>query len=111
MAETTIDAEVFAELQAAAGPEFVAELVETFAEEGPAMLAELRSARQSGEADRFRRAAHSLKSNALTFGASKLAEDVRSLELGGIPLEAAPLAALEAAFGDALEALRERARG
>ena len=111
MAETTIDGAVFAELQVAAGAEFVVELVETFAEEGPGMLAELSRARERGEAERFRRAAHSLKSNALTFGASRLADDARSLEFGGIPPDAAPLAALEAAFTDALAALRERARG
>jgi HPt (histidine-containing phosphotransfer) domain-containing protein len=111
MTETTIDAAVFAELQAAVGAEFVVELVETFAEEGPGMLAELRRAREGGEAERFRRAAHSLKSNALTFGASQLAEHARALEFGGIPHDAAPLAALDAAFADALAALRERARG
>ena len=38
----------FAELQASAGAEFVAELVDTFLEEAPRMLAELRDARAAG---------------------------------------------------------------
>ena len=38
-----IDRAVFAELQDTAGAEFVAELVGTFLEEAPQMLAELRS--------------------------------------------------------------------
>jgi HPt (histidine-containing phosphotransfer) domain-containing protein len=33
---------------------------------------------------RFRRAAHSLKSNALTFGATELAAHAWALELGGL---------------------------
>jgi HPt (histidine-containing phosphotransfer) domain-containing protein len=79
-----IDRNVFGELQATAGADFVAELVDTFLEEAPGMLASLRQARAQGNADAFRRAAHSLKSNSLTFGASALAAQARALELGGI---------------------------
>ena len=84
----SIDRTVFKELQAAAGAEFVVELVDTFFEEAPTLLADLRSALAQGDADRFRRAAHSLKSNSLTFGASALAELARALELGGLPTDA-----------------------
>ena len=48
MPEPAIDPATFAELQATAGADFVAELVDTFLEEAPAMLAELRSARADG---------------------------------------------------------------
>ena len=41
MPPTTIDPAVFADLQATAGTEFVIELVDTFLEEAPQMLAEL----------------------------------------------------------------------
>lgn len=58
-----IDMPVFTELQQAAGAEFATELVGTFLEEAPPMLAELRSAQAAGVSDVFRRAAHSLKSN------------------------------------------------
>ena len=70
MATDVIDASTFAELQDTAGAEFVAELVGTFLEEAPQMLAELRKARAAARDERFRREAHSLKSNCNTFGAS-----------------------------------------
>lgn len=103
---TAIDRAVFAELQASAGADFVAELVQTFAEEGPQLLDELRAALAAGAADRFRRAAHSLKSNGHTFGATRLAELARALELGGLPADAAAVEALAAEFAATLPTLR-----
>jgi HPt (histidine-containing phosphotransfer) domain-containing protein len=47
------------------------------------MLKELRDSLAAGDADSFRRAAHSLKSNSLTFGALTLGAMARDLELGG----------------------------
>ena len=104
-----IDFTVFRELQAGAGAEFVAELLDTFFEEAPTLLAELRAAQAQADASRFRRAAHSIKSNSLTFGATALAEQARALELGGLPAERAPalLDALDAAYAQAAQALRE----
>jgi HPt (histidine-containing phosphotransfer) domain-containing protein len=113
MDEPVIDRAVYAELQDTTGAEFLAELVDTFIEEGLGMLAELRVAHTDGNAERFRRAAHSLKSNANTFGALKLAALARQLELKGMDAEptrdAAALAALEAEYACAaaeLKALR-----
>ena len=106
-----IDAQVFAELQASAGEEFVAELIDTFADEVPGMLAALRSAFAAGDADAFRRAAHSLKSNSNTFGASGLAERARELERGGLPASAAPIDALAREMDHGLAALKALARG
>ena len=64
------------------------------------MLAELRQARTDQDAEAFRRAAHSIKSNASSFGATALAELARSMELGDLAEDAAkggsPLAALAA---------------
>ena len=111
MTDTLIDPATFGELQANAGEDFVAELVGTFAEEAPQLLAELRSALQAGVADRFRRAAHSLKSNSNTFGATRLAELARTLELGGLPADTAPLDALEAEYARTVAALRQMAQG
>jgi len=109
MSGRTIDEAVFAELQASAGAEFVGELVETFLEEAPAMLAALRAAAATGDAASFRRAAHSLKSNANTFGASALGALARDLELGGIPAagDDGPLAALASEYARAAARLRE----
>ncbi len=111
MNDDAIDAATFAELQDSAGAEFVSELIGTFLEEAPQMLAELRAARAEAAADRFRRAAHSLKSNAHTFGALRLGEMARELELGGLPAETAPLDALQAEYERAAAALRELCRG
>jgi len=106
-----IDRAVFGELQQTAGADFVVELVDTFAEEAPQMFAELRAAHAAGAAERFRRAAHSLKTNANTFGATALGNKARELELGGLPADAAGIEALQALFGATVTALQELARG
>ncbi len=113
MTAALIDPHTFDELQANAGADFVVELVHTFAEEAPRLLDELRSARRSdaaGAAERFRRAAHSLKSNSSTFGATAMAEMARTLELGGMPDDEAPIDALAREFDATLAALRAMAR-
>ncbi|MEO6409176.1 MAG: Hpt domain-containing protein [Burkholderiaceae bacterium] len=104
-----IDLTVFRELQADAGAEFVAELIDTFFEEAPALLAELRAAHTQADANRFRRAAHSIKSNSLTFGAATLAEQARALELGSVPADRVPQAldALDATYAQAAQALTD----
>ena len=45
------------------------------------MIAELKGAAASGDTERFRRVAHSLKSNSNTFGAVSLGALARELEL------------------------------
>jgi HPt (histidine-containing phosphotransfer) domain-containing protein len=111
MTEPTIDLPTFTELQEAAGAAFVTELVGTFLEEAPTMLAELRSAQGAGAAETFRRAAHSLKSNSHTFGATRLGELARELELGGLIADTGPLDALEAEYRRVAAALTELCRG
>ncbi len=115
MAESSIERAVFTELQEAAGADFVVELVDTFLEEAPLMLAELRCASADRAADRYRRAAHSLKSNALTFGAAALAAQARELELNGLgpdPAADAPaLDALEATYQVSAAALKALCHG
>jgi HPt (histidine-containing phosphotransfer) domain-containing protein len=111
MTEPTINLATFTELQEAAGSAFVTELVGTFLEEAPPMLAELRSAQAAGTADAFRRAAHSLKSNSNTFGATRLGELARDLELGGLIADTAPLDALDDEYRRVAAALKELCRG
>jgi HPt (histidine-containing phosphotransfer) domain-containing protein len=110
MSEKPIDPSVFAELQATTGPEFAAELVDTFLEEAPGMIAELRNARTEGDNERFQRAAHSPKSNANTFGAAMLAAQARKFELEGLDADSlrdeAALAELETAHENAATALK-----
>ena len=110
MTPAEIDPHTFDELQANAGADFVAELVQTFAEEAPPLLAEMRSALAAGATERFRRAAHSLKSNSSTFGATRLAALARELELGGLPADAGGVDALNGEFETTLAALQALAR-
>jgi histidine phosphotransfer protein HptB len=111
---TTIDAETFAALRDTTGGDFVRELIDTFLSEAPSMLGDLRDSLVGGEADRFRRAAHSLKSNGNTFGALTLGTLAKDLELSGIAeVEArgpSALADIEAEYlrvASALAALRD----
>jgi len=60
--------------------EFMIELMNTFLEDAPRMLTDMRQALESGDAKLLRRAAHSLKSNSAEFGAMTLSEVCRELE-------------------------------
>ncbi|HRD84641.1 MAG TPA: Hpt domain-containing protein [Rubrivivax sp.] len=110
-----IDVATLAELKETAGADFVDELAQTFAEEAPGLLASLRTARAQGDADTFRRAAHSLKSNSHTFGAVQLGALARALELGGLSADPAQdLAAIDkltALCGHTMAALKELGDG
>lgn len=83
-AASPIDRATFKALKQTTGAEFVQELVDTFLQEAPAMLSELRRALEAKDAEKFRRTAHSLKSNSNTFGALTLGSMARQLELGGM---------------------------
>ena len=115
MDESVIDPAVYTALQDTVGAEFAAELVDTFIEEVPGMLADLRSARLENHADRFRRAAHSLKTNSNTFGAVRLATLARELELNGLDADpardTAAIAAIEAEYTRAATALKDLRHG
>ncbi len=74
--EPRIDPAALDGLREIGGDELVADLVETFLADAPALLASLRA----GDVDEVRRAAHTLKSNGATFGATRLAELSRELE-------------------------------
>jgi len=78
-----IDKTTFAELKQMSGDEFINELIDTFLEDAPKMIAEIKSAHAANNAETFRRAAHSMKSNAATFGATELAALSKELEMLG----------------------------
>ena len=75
-----IDRSVLAGLSETVGEDFVGELIDTFLEEAPGMFDEMKQGLSTGDTDSFRRAAHSLKTNAHTFGAIELAEKAKELE-------------------------------
>ena len=115
MSDQPIDAAVYAALKATTGAEFVVELANTFLEEAPGMLADLRNASAAGDTERFRRAAHSIKSNANTFGALRLAALARALELSGFDADTAhdeaAITALDEEHARAVAALKALRNG
>jgi len=78
-----IDEKTFAELKQMSGVEFINELIDTFLEDSPRLIEEMESALKVNNVDSFRRAAHSLKSNAATFGANDLFALAKELEMLG----------------------------
>jgi HPt (histidine-containing phosphotransfer) domain-containing protein len=76
-----LDMTTFEELKEVSGADFIDELVDTYLEDSPKLMAEMKSSLQSGDAETFRRAAHSLKSNSATFGASHLSGMAKELEM------------------------------
>ncbi len=78
-----IDKTTFDELKQMSGADFINELIDTFLEDAPKIIDELKSALKADNVDSFRRAAHSMKSNAATFGASQLAALAKELEMLG----------------------------
>ena len=110
MDQTAIDEAVYRELQATAGAEFVVDLVRTFLDEAPGMLAGRSKARLEGDGESFRRTAHSLKSNGITFGARGLAALARELEQKGLDADssrdAQRLSALQSEYARAEAALK-----
>ena len=89
---------------------FVAELIDQFVADSPALVAAARRGLEAGDADKVRRAAHTLKSNAATFGANELADRSSRLEAAakGGSLEDGPaqLEAIEDELGRVHAALR-----
>lgn len=90
MAEV-VDRAALDELVAMTGGDraFLVELIDTFSTDAAGLLADLEAAADSGDDAAMMRPAHSLKSNAASFGAHQLAELCRSVEHdareGGVP--------------------------
>jgi signal transduction histidine kinase/DNA-binding response OmpR family regulator len=75
-----IDGAVLARLRQTLGDDGTRQLIGTFLAEAPTLLDRLRSATQAGDGETLRLAAHTLKSNAATFGAMALSETARVIE-------------------------------
>jgi histidine phosphotransfer protein HptB len=77
-----IDPSALAALSETTGddPEFLAELIDTYLTDAVELLDTIEAASASRDAAELRRAAHSLKSNSATFGATTLTSLARSLE-------------------------------
>lgn len=79
-AGASLDASAIESLRELGGKEFLAELIDTFLSDAPALVATLRTTSEQGDTEGLRRAAHTLKSNGQTFGAGRFSELCRELE-------------------------------
>jgi HPt (histidine-containing phosphotransfer) domain-containing protein len=113
-----LDTRVLADLGESVGgdQEFMSELIDEFLDDARTQLKSLREGAASGDAERARRAAHTLKGNCRTFGAVELASLCQETEAAaGLDDLAAVLARVDEIDGAwarvraQLLALRERA--
>ena len=104
-----IDKATFEELKQMSGADFINELIEAFLEDAPKMLGQMQAALATRDVESFRRNAHSLKSNANTFGAVELAALAKELESmareNNLDIENR-LELLNAAYGKAAQELK-----
>jgi PAS domain S-box-containing protein len=112
-ADGVLDPEAFEKLRLRTGDaDFTAELVDVFLHDAPPLLEALRGALEEAEAEHARRAAHTLKSNAELFGATRLAELCRELEAtarsGSLGGTAELAAGIDAEYARVDAALRQR---
>ena len=77
---SAIDQSAFNELKQMSGSDFINELIDAFLEDAPNMIQNMDTALEKKDVEAFRRNAHSLKSNANTFGATQLAALAKELE-------------------------------
>jgi HPt (histidine-containing phosphotransfer) domain-containing protein len=77
----SLDASAVESLRELGGEEFLAEVIDTFLSDAPALVAALRTTNEEGDTEGLRRAAHTLKSNGQTFGAGRFSELCQELEL------------------------------
>lgn len=77
---STIDKTTFNELKQISGGDFINELIDAFLDDAPSMIQNMRTALGTKDVESFRRNAHSLKSNANTFGAIELGALAKELE-------------------------------
>lgn len=110
--EPPLDPAAFARLDEVTGGEAaaVADLIDTFLEDSPQLLSTMKVAASGGDAAALRLAAHSLKSNSLSFGALTLGElcgEVEAAARGGRPGDLSGLLArVEAEYARVDAALR-----
>ena len=76
-----IDPATFNELKQMSGGDFINELIDAFLDDAPNMIQNMHTALDTKDVESFRRNAHSLKSNANTFGAMELGVLAKELEV------------------------------
>jgi two-component system sensor histidine kinase/response regulator len=81
MSEPAIDRIIYDDLKETVGDDFFQELVDTFLIDTTALVNDLGAALGKNDIDTVRRTAHSLKSNSATFGAAKLSQLAKDVEM------------------------------
>ena len=111
MPPTEIDMTAFEELKQMSGADFIGELIDTYLEDAPHLIQDMKSSLTSKDAETFRRAAHSFKSNSATFGANRLSVLAKELESLGrenrLDEIGSRLDTLEEAYGVVAKELKE----
>ena len=110
MTKPIIDPIAFENLKQMAGADFIGELITTFLEDAPQLIQQMHTSLSVADVDSFRRAAHSLKSNAASFGASDLSALAKELEMLGRENKLSEvgdrLKVMEDAYASAAQALK-----
>ncbi len=93
MTENLINPEEWELFKSMGDPAILVELVNTYLDDSPGLIQQMRTGLAAGDIEQVRRAAHSLKSTSATFGADGLAGIARDMEMlarngtldGGVP--------------------------
>ncbi len=111
MTDPTIDPGTLEALASTTDAQFVHELIDTFLDDAPSLLENLETALSAGDAETFRRAAHSLKSNGASLGAMPFSTSAKALEMigksGDLTGAADKVEQLQAEFKEVMKALRD----
>ena len=75
-----ISPSTFADLKEMSGEDLINELIDAFLDDAPRMIAAMQAGLEARDVESVRRNAHSMKSNAETFGATALAIVAREVE-------------------------------
>ena len=89
--EEVLDAEILSQFREEMGEDFMPELIAAYVQDSQTLTEAMRSALADGNDEALRRAAHTLKSNSASVGATRLATLCRELEQSGLADEAADL--------------------
>jgi HPt (histidine-containing phosphotransfer) domain-containing protein len=96
-----VDPERMQDLMDNLGIDGLRDVIETYLEDSPRQIADLRAAFERGYLDDLQRIAHSLKSSSGIFGAHEMVELCRALEAGtqeGVPAGMGRISQIEEAY-------------
>jgi len=79
--QNVIDLPTFETLKTTMGVDFIEELVDTYCEDTPRLIAEIQQALAAQNVELFRRMAHSIKSSSYSMGALKFGALAKELEM------------------------------